>query len=445
MGQHRKTHTVRHRNGWRYQRDVPADLIGTVGRKTWRKWFGSVSKPEAELRGRELAVEHDKLIVRLRNLSVEDRDYLNQVGFDHLPQHIENMERMAGFYEQLGSVVSVDHFTVQEAAQGKAALLLLRGQKGVRETKTDITKAKTFLDSTNDGDTLIGTWREASKPRRRTSIGRMERYLSKFREHLGRDDLLSVSKDDVLNYVAALERRTDLTHLTKTKYLAALNTIYRVAAGKKLVPFNPCADVKVQKPNGAKFVDQVAPKGFEPAQIRVILDNLDGEPNDFAWVVKLLAYHGARSGEICQLRTEDVTSLRGIPVLRIHDRHEVIKNLPSVRDIPIHPECIGIVEYAATKRGPWLFDFPAWGQGRAGKFQQLGSKFLRNECEIAAPWVMHDLRHAWKTAAREIGMPENVSKAIMGHSMGKDAAAGYGEPPSLRVRAEWIAKIDPLD
>ena len=41
-------------------------------------------------------------------------------------------------------------------------------------------------------------------------------------------------------------------------------------------------------------------------------------------------------------------------------------------------------------------------------------------------------------------MPEPVRKAIMGHAEGSDAHTGYGERVSLRKRAEWVAKFDPL-
>jgi hypothetical protein len=41
-------------------------------------------------------------------------------------------------------------------------------------------------------------------------------------------------------------------------------------------------------------------------------------------------------------------------------------------------------------------------------------------------------------------MPEPVRRAIMGHAEGTDAHAGYGERVSLRKRAEWMARVDPL-
>ena len=41
-------------------------------------------------------------------------------------------------------------------------------------------------------------------------------------------------------------------------------------------------------------------------------------------------------------------------------------------------------------------------------------------------------------------MPESVSRAIMGHTLGVGEHGAYGGAPSLKLRAEWMAKIDPL-
>ena len=60
--------------------------------------------------------------------------------------------------------------------------------------------------------------------------------------------------------------------------------------------------------------------------MREIFEALKGEPAYFAWIVRLLAFHGLRSGEACQLRCDDVTVLHGVPVLRIHDLHGSVKN-----------------------------------------------------------------------------------------------------------------------
>ena len=53
-------------------------------------------------------------------------------------------------------------------------------------------------------------------------------------------------------------------------------------------------------------------------------------------------------------------------------------------------------------------------------------------------------KYPWRTVAREIDMPEAVSRAIMGHALGTGDHAAYGAGPSRAKRAEWMARVDPL-
>jgi integrase len=101
-------------------------------------------------------------------------------------------------------------------------------------------------------------------------------------------------------------------------------------------------------------------QGFTSAQVRDIFQALYAETETFAWVVRLLAYHGMRSGEVCQLRSADITALHGIPAIRVHDLHGRVKNRSSIRDIAIHPACMDILRLAREverKYGAdsWLF------------------------------------------------------------------------------------------
>ena len=136
-------------------------------------------------------------------------------------------------------------------------------------------------------------------------------------------------------------------------------------------------------------------QGFTGEQIKRIFAALEGETPDFQWIIRLLAYHGARSTEICQLKCADVVTLSGVPVIRIHDQHGSVKNRQSVRDIPIHPKCSALVGFAAKVakahgEHSWLFaSLIDLQQGRATSFRStptnnsLGTK----SASPAAPLV----------------------------------------------------------
>ena len=83
--------------------------------------------------------------------------------------------------------------------------------------------------------------------------------------------------------------------------------------------------------------------------------------------------------------------------------------------------------------------------GRGRWFQDYGSRFLRHKVAITdRRYTMHSFRHLWRTLARECEMPESVSRSLMGHTLGSGEHGAYGSAPSLKLRAEWMAKINPL-
>jgi hypothetical protein len=59
--------------------------------------------------------------------------------------------------------------------------------------------------------------------------------------------------------------------------------------------------------------------------------------------------------------------------------------------------------------------------------------------------TLHSLRHRRRTVAREIDMPEAVSRALMGHAPGERGARSvWQRAVVLAKRSEWIGRVDPL-
>lgn len=91
-----------------------------------------------------------------------------------------------------------------------------------------------------------------------------------------------------------------------------------------------------------------------------------------------------------------------------------------------------------------MFEYPMWKHGRQGKFQQRAGAWLRTIGITDPKIAVHSWRHTWRTLARDLNMPEPVSRAILGHTQGKGEHGKYGEGPAMTMRAKWIAKVDPL-
>ena len=108
-------------------------------------------------------------------------------------------------------------------------------------------------------------------------------------------------------YRDALEDLTWMKPKNATEHLESLHVIFAVAISEGLLDQNPFSGVKVRPSMGAFIARR---QGFTEEHVKVIFDALKPEPDYFAWVVRLLAYHGLRSGEACQLRCSDVTVRR---------------------------------------------------------------------------------------------------------------------------------------
>ena len=71
-------------------------------------------------------------------------------------------------------------------------------------------------------------------------------------------------------------------------------------------------------------------------------------------------------------------------------------------------------------------------------------KFRQEVCGITRPKVaLHSIRHAYIDATINVGIPDEVSRAIVGHA-GKGVHARYGQGAGLKEVATAVAKVDLL-
>jgi integrase len=293
----------------------------------------------------------------------------------------------------------------------------------------------------------LALWQRIAKPRAVKSIDKANLHVRRFVELVGDRLPRDVVRKHAIEYRDALGKLPGLSATSVDKHLYGMHRLFSVALSEGVVDSNPFSGVKARKADNGKFADQ-GKKPFTSEQSRLVLTRLNGLPKlpiDDRIVMRLLAYHGMRGAEACQLRASDVKRVNGIDVISINDAAGSIKNRASLRDIPLHPKCRDLVKRAKSKApDAYLFDYPMWKHSRAGKFQQRANAWLRQIGITDKNVTVHSWRHTWRTLARECDMPEPVSRAILGHTLGSGEHGKYGEGPSLKVRAKWMAKVDPL-
>jgi integrase len=472
-GPYRKQHVSEHRIGWRYKRAVPRDLQGVAGCKEWSEYLGR-NPDAARIRARALASRDDVRIAQWRTLTLEDRKALANAGgieavagraplWQDYATHARAMVEILDNVSLGTALAPASDMTAEDIArqrqllgsrtigEGELAVAFQRARLDAKGAEARVSHTTALLQRAGVKrgclDDLVETWKRVSNPRSENTVAKMRLYAGRFLKSAGTfSDPRKITRQHVMTFRDDLEKNKNLSGRSAAKHLEAVHRLLNVALSEGHVDFNAAHGIKFRKAGG-KFADESSGKPyFQSDQVASIFAALKAEQTDFEWMVRLLAYHGMRSGEAVQLQLADVTVLSGVPVLRVHDRNGTVKNRHSVRDIPIHPACLAIVEYAKAAKGPWLFpSFPDWGDRRAAGFQRLASDFLRKRVKIAdKALTMHSFRHGWRTLAREITMPDDVACSIGGWALGKGEHAKYGSPPSLRMRAEWICKIDPL-
>ena len=450
---------VEHGKGYRYHLNVPKALQSILGRRWFTAYLGRIGEPAALEAAAALAVEHRKIMRAAERLAVGDKATLASAGgVPGLARHLEAARwlgnamahRAALSYspDSAADVGDVDgSYDPDGADAGKQALAHLDAvqtrdaSKATAEAHRKLLAKVTPANGADPWQRLVGLW--ARGIRNEQAKRRMRRYVAKFVAHCGCTHPRDVTAAHARSFRDELEKDTDVNADGQQHCLSTLQRLLSVGKSEGLVTGdNPFAGVKVRKAP-TKFAEKKGRGEFSPAQLKMILSKAATIGGDFELVTKALAYHGARSGEICQMRGDDVMRVDGVLCMSIHDLTGSVKNTHSVRVVPIHGACAAAIEKLAKERqGGWLFR--RYGRPNyAGNFyQQEASKFLRGVCGIIDPKLTcHSLRHSWTTTARAVSMPDAVEKRIQGHVIARnDQHARYGSV-DVKTMQKWLRKI----
>lgn len=442
---YKKNYLTQHRNGWRFVRAVPDELQALEGRKQWSKYLGVIAYDAAEVEARKLASHYDARIAKLKRLSKADRDTVTKEGsLDAYTRTTEGLEDAAAF---AAAAVELMPLTTRPEYPGYLEDVANWTEEKERTIRA-ITKRKQVVAKLGTGTklkALVDLWANVKKPGAPKTIKKANLYATRFVAICGNLEARHITREHAVMFRKALDADPKLSRGTVNLHLEKFRTMFNIAISENMpgIASNPFALIKSQQADERE--DKLP---FIPEQVRTILKLAKDKGDEFYALTLILTYSGARSSEIAQLTKDDVQTVRDIAFLEIHDRNGSLKNDP--RHVPLHPVCAGVVRdlvSKATGTPGWLFpqlvDLDN-ANGRGGKFGRLFGRFLRNEVGIKNPRLsLHCLRHSFIDACREAEMPEHIASAISGHTLGKGHHGAYGKGVSLKLRAKWIAKVDP--
>lgn len=271
----------------------------------------------------------------------------------------------------------------------------------------------------------------------------------------------SLLKSDVLAFKdKLLEKGTSAANL-KTK-ISRLKTLINYGHDNGIVKERAADGIRIAKSKmkgRAPFDDQALQQLFNGPVHQDGYRPTLGRGEASFWLPLIALYTGARLEEIAGLQVDDLIELsfeadgadktawffnfKPDPT-----RNRRLKNDESERTVPIHPELIrlGLIRYrdvVASSKEPQLFPrLTQHASGlRAHKWGQWFGKYLRIDCKVTdRRKVFHSFRHTLKDAGRECGVPEELQRAIMGHSA-TDVAGSYGLGFTRRRIVEGMNRI----
>jgi integrase len=299
---------------------------------------------------------------------------------------------------------------------------------------------------------LFERWVTQTK-RADATVNRWRVVLQKLTEQFPEHSAAALTPKEAQTWADTLINEGRSAGTVRGIWIVACRTVFGWAVKKSLLNANPFEKVHIDVPR--KVRNRATPE-FTPDEIRTILNAAlaIGKPQTKTqamrrWAPWLLAYTGARGGEITQLRGSDVIDADGIPAIKITPEAGTVKT-GQARRVPLHEHLIeqGFLTFAhANGKGPLFYNEPTapmeesdpTNPRRPRSVTALGSlaKWVR---DIGMDDPELQPTHAWRDTFKAIGHRRGISERILDAIAGHAPATigrGYG-PPILQDMAEAL-------
>lgn len=249
---------------------------------------------------------------------------------------------------------------------------------------------------------------EYAKPRNRSwaeTERQLERYLL---TDLGDRPIADLRDDEIRAPVAKLTAdgapsMANALHRTLSKFWK-----WCAAKERKIVAANPYAGFEM--PNPVKSRDRVL-SWDELATIWNASADV-GEP--FGAILRVLILTGQRREEVAGMREGEI------------DRRQDVWTVPAARakngkpnPVPLTPAVLSEID-AVKRIGKEGLIFTTTGKTPFSGFGKAKAR-LDSSVDAAEPWRLHDLRRSFATGLESLGVPQEVTEALLNHRSGKKA------------------------
>ncbi|MGE0055720.1 MAG: tyrosine-type recombinase/integrase [Hyphomicrobium sp.] len=437
----------------RYVKIVPKRLRDVVGFSAWPHYFpASVSYLDAQARAVRLSEDYDALIAKLGALSSAERKQIIDAG------GLRKFQKIAAYDEELrdfarGLAAVPDEWGPSGDDETDAELetlqIKLRTEARAADRRLDLSRrvnAKAGERAPDGLHTLIDL-AERVKPQSAKSIKRARLYVDRLIKHLGTDRKPNtITQADAVSWRNALADKDGFSGTNQDEHLSKLRSLFAVGVSEGVLSANPFSGVKARY-TADELKASKGKRAFTAKELRLLDKAARTESAEFYLVTRCQMFSGAGSSEICGLRVGDVKEIDGVLCFDFNDLLRSLKNRQRTRVVPIAACLRTAIKKQAKGRASdaVLFDGVAAKTGDPGHIvQTIGSSVVRNNVSDDERLTHNCLRHSWKQRAEDLGVPENIMRAIMGHRKGHDAhSLAYGKRPGVKVlmqAMELVAK-----
>ena len=234
--------------------------------------------------------------------------------------------------------------------------------------------------------------------------------------------VLRITKAMFRDYLAERRaERTKITDATLNRDAAVLRRILYWGVDEGLLTINPLARLRL--PRERRVRRSVLSVGDEEKL-------LAAAPKHLAPMILAALYAGLRRGEVLNQLWEDIDLDRGILSVT---RSKTLGG--EGREIPIGGKLLEAL-LPLRKSSGLVFTYNGHG---IGSYKTAWNRLVKTT--LSRHVLFHELRHTFNTRLMEAGVIQDVRRALMGHSSGKDVNAIYTHV-ELPMKREAIRKLE---
>lgn len=249
---------------------------------------------------------------------------------------------------------------------------------------------------------------------------------------LSKLSVTDLTREDALKYRDYLLQR--ISPNSVTRYINIVRAVVNHLIDERgLIMKNPFQNLKV-KGAGNTSADRLSLSPQEASQAYKAM----GPREDLRAIYLALWETGARMAEITGLQVQDVSQKERCIRIRTNSIRG-LKTSSSARTLPISDTLLSTLR--TLQQGKDDTDPLFVKYGRTGG-NTAASALMMKRFRTVIPDTkksLHSLRHKKKDDLRNIGCPEEISKAILGHSS-SEVASRYGSGYTLSTLRDWMER-----